>query len=245
MEDYKLIPLKGGQFAIVDPEDYEYLSQHKWHCNHDGYAKRTGYHPDGRSYTVLMHRFIINAPKEMCVDHTNRNRLDNRRQNLRLCTRSQNAINRQIPQKSKTSKYKGVHQKPGSNRWCAVIGRKNSSRDSNHIGIFDTEEEAARYHDAAARFYYGEFAITNFPGDEALSVEEIQQMIQHRFKSKCSSVFKGVYRHKASGKWVAYVNLDRKRRIHIGTFVTEEEAAIARDQKVKELGIKTRLNFPD
>ena len=91
-EDFILIPLTQGQFAIVDAEDYEWLSRHKWcaaKSRDNFYAHRFG---DGT--IVNMHREIMRAPKGVICDHKNHNGLDNRKSNLRLCTSAQNQYNK-------------------------------------------------------------------------------------------------------------------------------------------------------
>jgi hypothetical protein len=87
--DMAIIHLKNGAHAIVDDEDYEWLSQYKWHLSSDGYAKTCI-----NDETIYMHRFILNPPKGMWSDHINRNRLDNHRHNLRVVTPRENAQNK-------------------------------------------------------------------------------------------------------------------------------------------------------
>jgi hypothetical protein len=99
-EGAKLIPLTQDKFAIVDPKDYDQLGQYKWYAKKGGntyYAARgVRVYKDGKYVGVkqiLMHRVITNAPAGMMVDHRDHNGLNNRRSNLRLCTREQNAQN--------------------------------------------------------------------------------------------------------------------------------------------------------
>ena len=153
----KEIQLTRGQKTIVDDEDYEYLMQWKWHCNDGGYAVRRT--PKGPVQAVRMHRQLLNAPDGLEVDHINGNRLDNRRCNLRLVTRSQNQINRARPIDSK-SKYKGVsydwiRRIPA---WKALI---RVDGKVVRIGLFKTEREAALAYNEAAKKYHGEFARLN------------------------------------------------------------------------------------
>lgn len=111
-EDYRLIPLTQGKFAIVDAEDYDRLAQYKWFAvksRKTFYAQRFG-----GGTIVCMHREIMRAPKGMVCDHKNHNGLDNRNSNLRLCTNAQNLYNK-MPKKGCASRYKSdktakVHQ---------------------------------------------------------------------------------------------------------------------------------------
>jgi len=100
------IPLTKGAVAIVDEEDYEIVSQYKWHLSSTGYAVWRG-NIDGNKKTVRMHRLITSAPDGLIVDHLNRNPLDNRKSNLRVCTQKENAKNR----KSKGYCWVGEKQK--------------------------------------------------------------------------------------------------------------------------------------
>jgi len=156
-EGAKLIPLTQGKFAIVDAADYEWLNQYKWHVKkhkHTSYARTQ---KNGKS--IRMHRLITSAPPHLFVDHRDLNGLNNRRSNLRLCTRAEN-IHNQGPRKGGTSKYKGVYLKKLVRKFVAQIsinGKKPT------IGCFDNEIEAAVAYDIKAMELFGEFAYLNFP----------------------------------------------------------------------------------
>jgi len=92
-------------------------------------------------------------------DHINHNGLDNRKANLRLATRSQNAWNRQKAKIKSRSKYKGVSWYNRGKRWSVRI---QVNRKQKFLGIFEDEIEAAKAYDRAARKYFGEFAELNF-----------------------------------------------------------------------------------
>jgi hypothetical protein len=156
MNDSKVckIPLTQGYFAIVDADDYEELSKYNWHVK----VKRTGcyaYRTQGKK-EIAMHRQILKAPAGMHCDHINRNGLDNRKANLRLCTPQQNSFNRKPL--SRTSKYKGVYWSAEKRKWKAEI--EHSSRKI-HIGYFDYEQDAAIAYDDYAIELFGEFAWLN------------------------------------------------------------------------------------
>ena len=156
-EGAKLIPLTQGQFAIVDPEDYDKLSQFKWTAAKSPntfYAVRSV-----RGRQIRMHRLITNAPKGLVVDHINHNGLDNRKQNLRLCTRSENARN-QRPQANCSSKYKGVCWHKNQKKWLA---RVHSNGVTYHLGSFKSQIAAAKAYDKKAKQLFGEYAHLNFP----------------------------------------------------------------------------------
>lgn len=155
----KEIPLTQGMVAIVDDEDYDELSKYKWWVEKHGkhiiryYARRKTY-VDGHRINEFMHRTIMG---QAGIDHKNGNGLDNRRENLRVATQSQNMANRKS-QADSESPYKGVRK--FKLRWRAYI--KPEGKPIN-LGCFDTAEEAARAYDWAAKRIYGEFALLNFP----------------------------------------------------------------------------------
>lgn len=154
------IPLTKGKFAIVDAEDYEQLSQWKWNYHRDGYAIRTFY-VDGKKVTKSMHHQIALPPPGLQIDHKNLDGLDNRRDNLRVATRSQQRSNQKRFKSKVGSQYKGVH--PNDSRykkpWRALIMCQGKHFS---LGNFYAEEEAAKAYDAKAKELFGEFAYTNF-----------------------------------------------------------------------------------
>jgi hypothetical protein len=168
----KTIPLTRGKVAIVDDADYDWLSQWKWYFNprntnaEQGYAARTvNYKADGewRFYRVLMHRQILGVPDRLQADHINGDGTDNRRANLRLATRNENARNvGKKPDRGgrRPSKYKGLEYVPKTGRWIArvLVGGKRI-----YLGTFDTELGAARAYDEGAKEHHGEYARLNFP----------------------------------------------------------------------------------
>lgn len=158
----KEIPLTQGMVALVDDDMYEFLDQWKWHASKSGdglyYARRNERDSEKRkSKRIYMHRLIMNAPAGTLVDHRDPNKtLDNRRENLRVCSKSQNAYNARISKRNKSG-YRGVYRK--NERWQAGIRINNRSI---HIGYFTNPVEAAKAYDAKARELFGEFARTNF-----------------------------------------------------------------------------------
>lgn len=156
----KQIKLKySDKSALIDDGDYDYISGFHWKY-HNGYAARYVY-SHGKRQRIYMHRQIMNTPGGMDTDHKDGNGLNNQRSNLRICTHAENISNQKL-QKDSPNKYKGVSLTKSTGRWRAVI---TSNRVRKHIGYYETEEEAARAYDNAAKRYFGEFARLNF-GDK-------------------------------------------------------------------------------
>ena len=159
----KTISLTQGKFAIVDAADFEELSLWKWcarSIKHLWYACRSVRDNDGKRKTVFLHRAILDAPGEMEVDHVNGNGLDNRRDNLRLATRTQNNHNRRIGTDNRSG-FNGVSWSNTYHKWRATIGINGKRL---HVGYYDDPIKAAVGRDLAAIKHYGEFACLNFPG---------------------------------------------------------------------------------
>lgn len=143
----KQLPISGtgaGNFLVVDDIDYDRMKDIKWFLNSGGYASGSY---QGKKY--LAHRFVMNAPKGITVDHVNRNRLDCRRSNR--------------PGKKGSSKYKGVAWVERDKRWLAHI---RIDYKKKNLGYYVVEEDAARAYDQAARLQWGDFAVVNFPTDD-------------------------------------------------------------------------------
>lgn len=146
MKNYMVITVHAGkgkfEEVMVSPEDYIHYSQWKgWQLNHPkGYAGRTIRKPEDKSKfrIVYMHRLIANAPDGVEVDHINGDRLDNRRENLRLSNRSNNLLNKRVASSKSTTGYIGVevHRDKFTAR-INIMGKRT------YIGTFNTASEAS------------------------------------------------------------------------------------------------------
>ena len=158
----KSIPLTQGRFALIDDDDFDKVVAYRsWHAveSRGTFYARTNVHCKDGHWTLLpMHRLIMGVSGNLQVDHKNGDGLDNRKENLRVCTQGENAKNRRRSSLS-TSPFKGVSFRKRERRWVA---RVNSNGKRLWLGMYSTAEEAARVYDAKAREVYGAFARTNF-----------------------------------------------------------------------------------
>lgn len=204
----KEIPLTKGKFVLVDDDGYEKFSKYKWHYT-GRYAGRLNpdRHKEGEPTVLFMHRLITNAPKGLCVDHINRDSLDNRKCNLRLVTHQENMMN--YGSKKGASKYKGVvRTKEG--RWTASIMCKGKSYN---LGTYKEEEDAAKAYNIKALELTGDLAYLNGVDHRGFEIK----------KRKKSSKYRGVI-VKSNGKINASIEKDGK-TYFLGVFETEEDAA--------------------
>lgn len=138
--------------AIVDDDDFIYLSQYKWHA----LKARNGFYAarNEKGKTILMHRLILNCPKTHEVDHKNMDRLDNRKENLRIATRSQNRNNQKLS-KNNTTGFKGIYYNKKRKSWESFIKANNKHI---YLGKFNSPQDAHDAYKCAAILYFGEFA---------------------------------------------------------------------------------------
>ena len=254
MSDYRLIPLHGkhgeGKFAKVSPEDYEWLNQWRWSVSASGYAIRyasTAERVVGVTKTVYMHREVLGTPAGMDTDHANHNKLDNTRENIRVCTRMQNSRNmRRKRQSDFTTSYRGVTWRPRAKRWVAHI---SVGGKPVFLGKYLSDELAARAYDSAVLHESGEFAITNFSDSKPLAIDTIREAAGVRWLVGRSSVYRGVTWARGDCRaWRAVLHLTHPAKtIHLGYFSTEVEAARAYDRGILAASKRkssAKLNFP-
>lgn len=151
----KYINLTKGKRAVVDDELYETLSRYRW-CFSKGYAIR-GIRVGTKQKTFYMHREIMDTPEGSFTDHVNGDTLDNRVENLRVCTKSENGRNRGA-QRDNRSGFKGVFWHRGSQSWLAQLKHLG---ETFYLGLYKTREAAAIAYNKKAIELHGEFAKLN------------------------------------------------------------------------------------
>lgn len=137
--------------AIIDSDDVYVVSSSKWYQRPDGYVATNNYR--GMGYEYLHAVLLKKDGRELYVDHRDRNRLNNRKSNLRIATPSQNGMNKKI-RSNNTSGRVGVHWSTSNNKWCAMIC--DNGRHTN-LGYFDDFSDAVACREAAEKERFGEF----------------------------------------------------------------------------------------
>lgn len=157
----KKIQLTRGMVAIVDDEDFESLNQRKWFAanNRGNFCACRVMRTQFQEHKIKMCNVIMNVPEGMVVNYKDGNRMNNRKENLRVCTKSQAQQNQKPQQRNKSSEYKGVSRLKNRGKWMAYI--KVNGNDV-YLGVYKQEIDAALAYDEAAEKYFGEFARPNF-----------------------------------------------------------------------------------
>ena len=139
-----------GHFALVDDEDFDRVSQYKWHLLNSNSRLQYAHNKNqGR-----LHRFLLGlTDPKIEVDHKNGNGLDCRRENLRIATRQQQQQNRTVQSNCKSG-FKGVSFFKRDGNFVAKI---NVNRKQIHIGYFSSAKEASVAYESKARELFGEF----------------------------------------------------------------------------------------
>ena len=144
------IAIVEGGVALIDDEDFERVSQFKWHRSDNGYAVA-----NHKNCKIRMHRLVMGAVGDQIVDHKNRDKLDNQKDNLRITDRSGNGCNR-VANLNRGSAYKGVYKNAGKYEARIKVNAK-----PYYLGRYSTPEEAAKAYNEAAKKLHGEMAYLN------------------------------------------------------------------------------------
>ncbi len=157
---YRYIPLTQDKYTIVDKEDYKLVKEYSWFALKSRgtfYACRNITNDYGFQLTTSLHNILCTPPEGLQIDHIDGDGLNNRQNNLRIVTYSQNCMNRR-KSIGKSSKYKGVSYRKDRSSWISYI-RVNSTLI--YIGYFHSEVDAAKAYNRVAAIHFGEYAYLN------------------------------------------------------------------------------------
>lgn len=231
--------LPSGHEVLMDAEDHERLCGFKYYLHPKGYAYRFVDQKDGydKRTTIYLHHDIVGHHSDKVVDHRNRNKLDNRRNNLRVVSNLQNLHNSGKQKGIHTSAYKGVCWIGRDKAWHSTA-QSNEGKQIK-LGLFSTEEAAAHAYNDYVQQHRGEYAYLNeVPDDHDWESKRIPNRREGAGKSK----FIGVSWSKGMGKWQAHIMVNYK-SIYLGCFEEELDAAKAyNDAAIEHRGTKARLN---
>jgi len=220
---------KRGGFAIVNNEDYESVSQYKWHQNDDGYAKGM---INGK--LVVMHRFLMNPSQSQIIDHIHRNKLDNKTENLKITTVNDNTKNKSKA-KNTSSQYKNVYFDKKKKKYVARITNDNKPI---YISSHKNEIDAAIAVDMHIVHNNLEHNL-NFPNDR----DKYQNTEYITSKRNIKSKYYGVGKSKnAFVSRISYNNIINN--VYYGN--NEIEGAKAYDAFIVKYNMPgKKLNFPE
>jgi len=267
-EDIKEIII-GGYTVVIDSEDWEKIQGYKWRIDKPSTRPRygpyvVGYDKGSAKKDVKLHRLIMDAKKGQITDHINRNGLDNRKRNLRICTGSQNQMNRVANYSNKVG-LKGVRMSESGTFEARLFRRKPTRIEYSTGFIYKTPEEAGLAYNKLVLEYFGEeYALLNDVEKYKRTPEvlaaikkqsnPLRKLLAGRRRNKITGYY-GVYLRpaktvKSKDRYEARTQLNGK-RYYLGTYDTAVEAADIHDRKVIELWGKhacaerTFLNFPE
>jgi len=236
-EGFKFLRMKDSPMLILlDEEFYNKFKDVELVSNGSGYACY-------RRQTI--HRLVLEDLgydiQDKMVDHINGNIWDNREQNLRPATRAQNNANRPAPRNNKSG-YKGVRaDNKNPNLWICAI---KIDKKTKYVATFKEKIHAAIAYDIYMKKHFGDYAYLNIPNPDQKDYEFVLEALANdnfTIKNK-SSQYYGVHFCKSIKKWISRLHINKKMCI-IGGYDNEKDAALAVDEKLKEIGRVNKLNF--
>lgn len=231
------IPLTKGLVALVDADLHPILSRYLWQADSGGYARRTAGRSAGATRSqIWMHREVlrlhgIGIPPGLVPDHRNRNRADNRLENLRFLDRSTQNRNQRL-RCTNTSGYRGVSWHEASGKWRAVLRVHNKD---HYLGIYSTPEAAfAAYEQARASM--GLLSADDAPAP-LVPVSDAASLARPHMITNTSG-YRGVTWDKRKSAWKAQFEISGTCH-NLGYYATSEEASIvyqeAFQRQIKDL----------
>lgn len=217
--------------GLVSKNDYQELSKYKWYLRKDGYVQGTI-----NNKPMLMHIYLLKPMNDFVIDHINNNKLDNRRENLRIVTIQQNAENKTISKSKKSSIYRGVFYNNARKKYRAIC--THNSKTIN-IGYFINEIDAAECRDMYIVHNNLEHMKLNFPEKKEIYLSKL-------FIKPCGQTNKYNYKGiiKKTNKYISCIVVNCK-RICVYSSENPLECAKAYDKYIVDNNIPSKqLNFP-
>jgi len=227
-ENQAIIKTRKKIDIIVDADKWHELSVKPWRIDGTGYAIT-----DINKTTITMQNYLMkNSNNNIVVDHINSIKNDNRMENLRFATPSQNSHNRKKSENA-TSKYNGV-SKHNNNSYQVSIKKAGVPY---HLGSYSDEKLAALAYNIKASELYGSHAkINELPEDfVAANIDELTKKLKERQELKENkSNLQGISYRKDNNCWRVQLNYDKKSHDRSG-FATEREAIEGYNKLINEL----------
>lgn len=151
MGDYMIGYCYNGKIFKFDKEDYDLIKDYSWSVGKNGYLRTQHY---ATLTDILMHRLITNCPDNLVVDHINHDTTDNRKENLRICTQSENMCNFDLRNDNKTG-VRGVSWSKDRKSWLAEL--KLNGKYLLHKR-YDNFDDAVKARKEAEELYFGEYS---------------------------------------------------------------------------------------
>ena len=226
------IKLRGNNecITLVSENDYQELSKYKWYLHSNGYA-----HGKVNNKMSYMHTYLLKPTDDFVIDHINNNKLDNRRENLRILTSKQNNEN-SLKRKNTSSKFYGVYFIQNKKKYRATIIHNSKP---HYLGYFENEIDAAECRDMYIVHNNINHLKLNFPDKKEIYLDKL--FIRPN-KQTNKYNYKGVKKDKK--KYVACIMINYK-RVYICYSVNPLECAKAYDKYIVDNNIQSKqLNFP-
>ncbi len=155
-EYMKVIHLTQNKVTWLDNEDFERVNKYKWHANKKTtgvfYAYRKQWIPEKQKYiTIIMHRFIMNCPEDMEIDHIDHNGLNNQKSNLKICSHADNMRNIKV-RRTSNSGFRGISWDKKNKKWRITICKEKKFYNR---GRFTELEDAVKEHRKSFKEIFG------------------------------------------------------------------------------------------